>query len=229
MCCKELQLSIGYEFKNEQYLMEALTHSSYSNEIKNAKGHNNERLEFLGDSVLSLVISEYIFKTFPNTPEGKLTKLRAKIVCEPTLASCAKNIKLGQYMNFGKGEEMTGGRERASILADAFEALIAAIYLDGGLESAEKFIIEYMQKYIDDSVSGKVFLDYKTHFQELAQNDKNNKINYEIVKEEGPDHCKMFYANVLLNDVVVGSGKGRSKKEAEQEAAKDALEAGTCI
>ncbi len=229
MFIKKMQELIGYEFKNDDYLIEALTHSSYSNETKGKKIHNNERLEFLGDSVLSIVISEYLFKTFPNTPEGNLTKLRAKIVCEATLAQCAKDIMLGDYMNFGKGEEMTGGRQRASILADAFEALIAAIYLDGGIASANEFIINYMQKHIDDAVSGKFFLDYKTHFQELVQNDKNNKINYEIVKEEGPDHCKLFYANVLLNDKVVGSGQGRSKKEAEQEAAKAALEGELCI
>ncbi len=226
---KELEIQIGYEFSDDELIFEALTHSSYANEIKNKDIRNNERLEFLGDSVLSLVISEYIFKTFPEITEGKLTKIRSKIVCEATLAQCAKDIKLGNYLKFGKGEEMTGGRKRVSILADAFEALIAAIYLDGGYESVKLFILNHMKKYVEDSVNGKVFLDYKTHFQELVQNDKNNKINYEIFKEEGPDHRKVFFANVLVNDLIVGTGSGKSKKEAEQEAAKDALEERNCV
>ncbi len=219
-----LEQLIHYEFKKEEILIEALTHSSYTNEHKNKHLPNNERLEFLGDAVLSIVISEHLFNLLTDIPEGKLTRLRSKIVCESTLAKCAKNIELGSHMQFGKGEEMTGGRDRESILADAFEALIAAIYLDGGLDSAKEFIHSQMDSFVQDAIEGKIFLDYKTHFQELIQNDKYNKIHYEVVDEEGPDHCKTFYTEVYLNDDVVGHGSGRSKKEAEQDAARYALE-----
>lgn len=222
---RELQKKIGYFFKNISYLNEALTHSSYSNEKKSINAnHNNERLEFLGDSVLSIIISEYLFTKYKNFPEGELTKLRAKIVCESTLSDCSKKIELGKYMYFGKGEEMTGGRERTSILADAFEALIAAIYLDGGFEESKRFILNHMKNKIVDAVEGRVFLDYKTHLQELIQSNPINHISYEIIKEEGPDHCKIFHTRVKLNDEILGVGIGRSKKESEQEAAKMALE-----
>ncbi len=221
---KAFEKIIRYTFKNQDILKEALTHSSFSNERKENMVHNNERLEFLGDAVLSIVISDYLFKTHVNLPEGELTKIRSKIVCESTLGECSKRIELGQYMYFGKGEEMTGGRKRISILADAFESLIAAIYLDGGLESSRLFIMEYMKAEIQNAITGMVFLDYKTHLQEIVQIRKDNRIKYEIIGEEGPDHCKLFYTQVKLNDIVIGYGKGRSKKEAEQEAAQMAIE-----
>lgn len=216
--------NINYKFKNPALLREALTHSSFSNERKENAVHNNERLEFLGDAVLSIVISDYLFKNHTDLPEGELTKIRSKIVCEATLGECSRRIDLGEFMFFGKGEEMTGGRKRTSILADAFEALIASIYLDGGIDHASQFIMSFMKDFISNAINGKVFLDYKTHLQEIVQIRKDNKIKYEIIGEEGPDHCKLFYTQVKLNDIVIGYGKGRSKKEAEQEAAKMAIE-----
>ncbi|MGB3367842.1 MAG: ribonuclease III [Acidaminobacteraceae bacterium] len=219
----EIEKIIAYKFQNPAFLYEALTHSSYSNERRSQEVKNNERLEFLGDSVLSIVISDYLFNNYTELPEGELTKIRSKIVCESTLGECSRRINIGQFMLFGKGEEMTGGRERTSILADAFEALIASIYMDGGLEQAKKFILIQMQDKIGDSVEGKVFLDYKTHLQEIVQVNKDNRIAYEIINEEGPDHCKIFHTHVKLNDSTIGLGIGRSKKESEQEAAKMAL------
>lgn len=221
---RTFEKNIQYTFKNQGLLKEALTHSSFSNERKENVVHNNERLEFLGDAVLSIVISDYLFKNHVDLPEGELTKIRSKIVCESTLGECSKRIDLGEFMYFGKGEEMTGGRKRTSILADAFEALIAAIYLDGGIEASRKFIMNFMREHIHNAINGKVFLDYKTHLQEIVQIRKDNRIKYEIIGEEGPDHCKLFYTQVKLNDIVIGYGKGRSKKEAEQEAAKMAIE-----
>lgn len=221
---RTFEKNIQYNFKNQGLLKEALTHSSFSNERKDNSVHNNERLEFLGDAVLSIVISDYLFKNHVDLPEGELTKIRSKIVCESTLGECSRRISLGEFMYFGKGEEMTGGRKRTSILADAFEALIAAIYLDGGIEASRKFIMSYMKEFIQNAINGKVFLDYKTHLQEIVQIRKDNRIKYEIIGEEGPDHCKLFYTQVKLNDIVIGYGKGRSKKEAEQEAAKMAIE-----
>lgn len=223
MNLNELEKKIGYSFKEVKLLEEALTHSSYSNERRKEARRNNERLEFLGDSVLGIVISDYLFKNFQDMPEGELTKVRSKIVCETTLGECSRSIGLGQYMFFGKGEEMTGGRDRTSILADAYEALIASIYMDGGLEASRMFILTHMKKKISDAIAGKVFLDYKTHLQELVQVNKSNKIKYEIIGEEGPDHCKIFHTQVSLNELVIGTGVGRSKKESEQEAAKMAL------
>jgi len=219
----ELEKKIGYSFQNTKFIEEALTHSSYSNERRKEARKNNERLEFLGDSVLGIVISDHLFKNFPDMPEGELTKIRSKIVCETTLGECSRAIGLGQYMFFGKGEEMTGGRDRTSILADAYEALIASIYMDGGLEAGSNFILTHMKKKINDAIVGNVFLDYKTHLQELVQVNKTNKIKYEIIGEEGPDHCKVFHTQVSLNELVIGTGIGRSKKESEQEAAKMAL------
>lgn len=220
----ELQKKIKYDFSDSSILREALTHSSYANEKKGELISHNERLEFLGDSVLSIVISDYLFSNHKDLPEGDLTKIRSKIVCEATLAECSRKIKLGHYMYFGKGEEMTGGRERTSILADAYEALIAAIYRDGGIDQAGNFILREMKSSINNSISGKIFIDYKTHLQEIVQVKKNNRIKYEIINEKGPDHCKVFCTNVLLNDKIIGFGEGRSKKESEQNAAKMALE-----
>lgn len=212
---------IDYKFNNKEYILEALTHSSYSNENKNY--NFNERLEFLGDSVLSIVISDYLFNSETNLPEGELTKLRANIVCEESLSEVATKIKLGEHMLLGKGEEATGGRERISILADAFEAIIAAIYLDGGLENAKKFILSYMEDIILNSRKGKIFRDYKTHLQEVLQSRGENNIWYKLMNEKGPDHNKRFVMQVGINEVVLGTGEGKSKKEAEQLAAKKAL------
>ena len=213
---------INYEFKNKEYILEALTHSSYSNENKNYPF--NERLEFLGDSVLSIVISDYLFKKETKLPEGELTKIRANIVCEESLSEVSKNIHLGKYMLLGKGEEATGGRERISILADALEAVIAAIYLDGGLDKAREFILTYMDKIINDSIKGKIFRDYKTCLQEVLQSNGENNIWYKLIEEKGPDHNKRFVMEVGINDTVLGVGEGKSKKDAEQVAAKCALD-----
>ena len=213
---------INYEFKNKEYILEALTHSSYSNENKNYPF--NERLEFLGDSVLSIVISDYLFKKETKLPEGELTKIRANIVCEESLSEVSKNIHLGKYMLLGKGEEATGGRERISILADALEAVIAAIYLDGGIKCAREFILTNMEKIINDSIKGKIFRDYKTCLQEVLQSNGENNIWYKLIEEKGPDQNKRFVMEVGINDTVLGVGEGKSKKDAEQVAAKCALD-----
>ena len=213
---------IGYRFNNKEYILEALTHSSYSNENKNYPF--NERLEFLGDSVLSIVISDYLFKKETKLPEGELTKIRANIVCEESLSEVSKNIHLGKYMLLGKGEEATGGRERISILADALEAVIAAIYLDGGIKCAREFILTNMEKIINDSIKGKIFRDYKTCLQEVLQSNGENNIWYKLIEEKGPDHNKRFVMEVGINDTVLGVGEGKSKKDAEQVAAKCALD-----
>ena len=212
---------IGYTFEEKSYILEALTHSSYSNENKRYKF--NERLEFLGDSVLSIVISDYLFKKEENLPEGELTKLRANIVCEESLSEVAAEINLGDYLLLGKGEEATGGRDRISILADALEAVIAAIYLDGGIENARKFIFTYMEEIIRDSIKGKIFRDYKTYLQEVLQSRGEQNIWYKLIEEKGPDHNKRFVMEVGINDKVLGVGEGKSKKDAEQVAAKAAL------
>ncbi|RDY24808.1 ribonuclease III [Romboutsia maritimum] len=213
---------INYKFKNKEYILEALTHSSYSNE--NKRYNFNERLEFLGDSVLSIVVSDYLFNEEHELPEGELTKLRANIVCEESLSEVSNEIKLGEYMLLGKGEEATGGRQRISILADALEAVIAAIYLDGGLENARIFILNYMKNIISDSRKGKIFRDYKTHLQEVLQSKGENNIWYKLIEEKGPDHNKRFVMQVGLNEQVLGVGEGKSKKEAEQLAARIALD-----
>ncbi len=220
---REIENELGYSFKERNYLLRALTHSSYSNENKKEKLKNNERLEFLGDSVLGLIISEYLFSHYANLEEGQLTKIRAKIVCEASLGEASRKLKLGEFMLFGRGEELTGGRERTSILSDAFEALIAAIFLDGGMECARLFVLKSLDAVIEDAVQGKLFIDYKTRLQEVIQVQKGNRIKYDIVKEEGPDHAKIFYTEVRLNEVIIGVGSGHSKKESEQEAAKEGL------
>lgn len=219
----EFEDIVNYWFEDEDLLIEALTHSSYANERKNKKWKYNERLEFLGDSVLGLIISDYLFTNHVDLPEGELTKTRARIVCEVTLSDCAILIDLGRFIMLGKGEELTGGRTRPSLLADAFEAVIGAIYLDGGIESARAFILKFMTKKIDDALTGKIFIDYKTRLQELIQNDGQVKIIYEVVRDEGPDHNKTFYTHVKRDNTVIGEGMGKSKKESEQNAAKMAL------
>lgn len=213
---------LGYEFKNMQYLKTALTHSSYANERKSGIVCN-ERQEFLGDSVLSIIVSDYIFKHCPELPEGELTKLRASLVCEKTLAVYARSINLGKYLLLSHGENKNGGRTRPSILADAFESVIAAIYLDGGMENARKFVLRFVIKDIKNH-KVKNFNDYKTKLQEIVQKNPEEKISYVLTGESGPDHDKHFTVEVHLNSNVVGKGGGRSKKEAEQQAAREALE-----
>lgn len=213
---------INYTFTNKDLLNEALSHSSYANESKKSR-RSNERLEFLGDSVLSIVVSQYLFEHFTHLPEGELTKIRASLVCEKSLCQFAKQIHLGEYILLGKGEEHTGGRERSSILADAFEAVIAAMFLDGGLEAARKHILRFIPKDIDMKKSSS-FNDYKTVLQEVIQKNPEEKVEYVLVEESGPDHNKSFIVQVELNTNVIGKGEGKSKKEAEQMAAKEALE-----
>ena len=220
---KEFQEVIGYKFTNIEYLKVALTHSSYANENREKNVPFNERLEFLGDSVLGLVISRYLFENFPKHHEGKLTKMRASVVCEKSLWECAVNIELGKYLILGKGEERMGGRTRMSILADAFEALIAAIYLDSGLETVREWILGQLYESIVDASRGKMFKDYKTDFQETAQKNGDVDIRYEIENESGPDHNKTFLVNVYLDGRLMGKGEGTSKKKAEQNAAQNAL------
>ena len=220
---KEFQEIIGYKFTNEKLLKNALTHSSYANENKGQKVIFNERLEFLGDSVLSLVVSRYIYENFPRLPEGKLTKMRAAVVCERALWECASNIELGKYIILGHGEECSGGRTRMSILSDAFEAVIAAIYLDSNFDVVREWILGQLYETIMDASRGKMFKDYKTHFQEQMQKHGEVKINYEIVSESGPDHNKSFIVNLYVNGKLMGSGEGQSKKKAEQNAAQNAL------
>ena len=222
----ELEKVLDYRFKNPAHLRLALTHSSYANELRDHKAEYNERLEFLGDSVLGVIISEYVYKKNPDFKEGELTKTRSKVVCESTLAEVASEIELGEYMLFGKGEALTGGRTRRSILADAFEALIAALYLDGGFEVVRPIIFKLMGEQIDLVEKGLIVDDYKTHLQEVVQMKKDNRIKYELLDEKGPDHRKSFRTAVKINTVVIGIGEGRSKKESEQEAAKMALRSG---
>ncbi len=217
---EELQKKLGYTFKDEKLLIRALSHSSYVNE-NHPVGESNERLEFLGDSVLGLVTAENFYTNYTKLPEGELTKLRAAMVCEKSLAGFAKQLDLGKYLLLGKGENLTGGRERPSIQADAFEAIIAAIYLDGGIEEARKFVLSYIDEAIRRHQS---FKDYKTMLQEVVQRNPGELVEYVLVGETGPDHDKRFAVEVHLNSNVIGKGIGRSKKRAEQEAAREALE-----
>lgn len=210
---------IGYEFKNKKLMQTALTHSSYANEM-NGKVQHNERLEFLGDSVLGMITAEYLFENHPEMPEGKLTKLRASMVCEKSLFRFATMIKLGEFMYMGKGEVNTGGRERPSILADAFESIIAAIYLDSGFDEAKKFVLGFIS---NADIEEPVITDYKTALQEIVQKSPGEILEYFMAGESGPDHCKTFIVEVKINSNVIGTGEGRSKKQAEQMAAKEAL------
>lgn len=216
----ELEKLIGYTFKDISCLETAMTHSSYSGGKNNG---SNERYEFLGDAVLQIVVSQFLFSNMTTEPEGGLTKLRASIVCENSCYNFAKKINLGEFIRLGKGEEMTGGRDRRSILADAFEALIAAISLDGGMDKAKEFILGFMPS-IEALKSGKVKLgDYKTILQEIIQQNPEERVSYDVTEEENESHRKLFTANVMLNGQIIGSGKGQSKKEAEQAAAREAI------
>ncbi|HCD81832.1 MAG TPA: ribonuclease III [Ruminococcaceae bacterium] len=216
-----LEQKLGYKFNNINLLKNALTHSSYANEVRNGFS-SNERLEFLGDSVLSIVVSDYIYKHYPNMPEGELTKLRASLVCEKSLCAFSRELELGSYLMLGKGEDKGGGRERDSILADAFEAVLAAIYLDGGMEPARRHVMNFVLrelKHTDDEV----FKDYKTALQEIIQRNPEESVTYILIDESGPDHDKSFTVEVRLNSNVIGKGTGKNKKRAEQMAAKEAL------
>ena len=219
----EFESSINYTFKNKRNGILALTHSSYSNENKHENVPSNERVEFLGDAILNLVISEKIYKDYPQLNEGEMTKVRATIVCESSLMKCSNNIGVGDFLLLGKGEELTGGRTRTSILSDAFEAIIGSIYIDGGMESGRKFTLEQMGPLIQDSINGALFLDYKTQFQEVVQKKGESKIQYRIIDEKGPDHNKIFVTQVTVDNKVMGVGEGKSKKESEQNAARKAL------
>ena len=219
MKISEFEGIIGYQFKNRNFIKTALTHSSYANE--RGQGECNERLEFLGDSVLGIVTAEYFYHNLNHLPEGEMTKKRAACACEKSLYKFAKEIDLGKYIYLGKGEENMGGRNRASILADAFEAVIAAIYLDSGLDEARKFVLRFVKKAANENISLK---DYKTELQEIIQKNPDEHLSYVLVGESGPDHDKRFEVEVLLNSNVIGCGMGRSKKLAEQEAARQALE-----
>lgn len=215
----EFEKKIGYQFAEPDILLTALTHSSYSNEKRLKKYECNERLEFLGDAVLELVSSESLYLKYPKKPEGDLSRIRASYVCEPTLALCAKELSLGEYLLLGKGEDMTGGRERDSILSDAMEATIGAVYLDGGFAEAKRYIEEFVLKDIEKK---KLFYDSKTYLQEIVQRE-HETLEYVLLKEEGPDHHKSFYVGVVLDGKQIAEASGRTKKKAEQAAAYKAI------
>lgn len=218
---KEFQEKIGYQFQQEGLLRQALTHSSYANEHRMKKLSDNERLEFLGDAVLEIVTSDFLYHEHTDVPEGELTRVRASIVCEQTLAFCTRALNLGDYLFLGKGEDQTGGRKRKSILSDAFEAIIGAIYLDGGFASAKEFIHKFILKDIEHK---KLFYDSKTILQEIVQSDyKGKEIEYVLTGEIGPDHDKKFVVSLVVGDKTLGEGTGRTKKAAEQEAAYRAI------
>ena len=219
---KDLEAALDYKFQNITLLQNALTHSSYANERWHNSLLSNERLEFLGDSILGMVVAGYLFENFPDRPEGELTRMRADMVCETSLAAIASRLELGKHLLLGHGEERFGGRSRASILADAVESVIAAAFLDGGMAAAQGIITRFVLCNVP--VGRLQNVDYKTALQELVQQKKNQVLCYRLVGESGPDHDKSFTAQVLLNDQVVGEGTGSSKKRAEQDAARVALE-----
>jgi len=219
----ELEKKLGYQFKDRALLNTAMSHSSYANESRGSSHESNERLEFLGDAVLGQVVAAHLFLSYPDMPEGQMTRLRAELVCEQSLHSVALRLELGKYLKLGRGEENSGGRQRPSILADSVEALIAAMYLDGGLEPVKSFIGRYILSEADIR-SEHPLCDYKTALQELVQRKPGQVLVYEPVSESGPDHKKTFTVRVLLNDVSIGEGSGHTKKEAEQFAAKSGIE-----
>lgn len=218
---QSLEARLNYKFNNIELLKNALIHSSYANEVR-GNTHSNERLEFLGDSVLSIIVADHIYHKYPNMPEGELTRLRASLVCEKTLCALSRELCIGEYLKLGKGEDKNGGRERDSILADAFEAVLAAIYLDGGMSAAKKHIFNTVLRDLDHH-SDDSFKDYKTTLQEIIQRNPEESVSYILIDEKGPDHDKQFTVAVHLNSNVIGTGIGKSKKQAEQMAAKQAL------
>ena len=217
-----LEEKLGYKFNNIKFLEIGVTHSSFANETREHVPYN-ERQEFLGDAVLSIIVSDYIFENYTKLPEGELTKLRASLVCEKSLCGFSNELELGSFLRLGHGEELMGGRERPSILADAFEAVLAAVYLDGGIEPATKIVLRFVKKALEH-VENAPFKDYKTLLQEIVQKNPEERLSYVLVAESGPDHDKRFEVDVLLNSNVIGHGLGKSKKAAEQHAAKEALE-----
>ena len=221
---EELEATIGYKFKEKKYILTALTHSSYINEAKahGIKSKDNERMEFLGDSVLSIVVTDYLFTNCKSMDEGALTRMRAAIVCEDSLAEKAAEIKLGEFMLMGHGEIINDGRNRKSIIADAFEAVIAAIYIDGGLDEASKFLLPFVIENVD-KLKKKTNEDYKSLLQRFVQQSHEEILEYEMVEESGPPHNRLYTFNVKLNNNIVGVGEGRSKRQAEQNAAFEAL------
>lgn len=219
----EFEEKIKYSFKNKNTLLLAFTHSSYANEHKLGKFDYNERLEFLGDAALDLVISKFIYEKFPEMPEGELTKLRAGVVCESSLARKAREIHLGKFLQLGKGEEITGGRDRESVLADAFEAVIGAICIDGGMKDVEDYVLSLMASVVEELKSDFKNIDNKTRLQEIIQKTSRMPVSYTIIGEKGPDHGKEFIVEVHHNGSMLGRGVGRSKKEAEQSAAGAAI------
>lgn len=219
---ESLEKRLGYKFNNISLLKNALVHSSYANEVR-GDSRSNERLEFLGDSVLSIIVSDHLFNRYPQMPEGELTKLRASLVCEKSLCVFARELGLGQHLLLGKGEDKSGGRERDSILADAFEAVLAAIYIDGGMDVAKKHIFNTVLRDLEHHGDEDSFKDYKTLLQEIIQRNPEETVSYVLVDEQGPDHDKFFTVAVYLNSNVIGQGSGKSKKQAEQMAACQAL------
>lgn len=215
-----LEKRIGYKFKNIELLRQATTHSSFSNEQKINKSPNYERLEFLGDAVLEMVSSEFLFNTNPDMPEGELSKTRASMVCESSLAMCAKDLEIGKFLRLGKGEESTGGRDRASITSDVMEAIIGAIFLDGGIEPAKSHIYKFILSDLEDKM---LFSDSKSKLQELVQGKLKKQFSYNLIGESGPEHDKIFKVEVEMDGKILGAGQGRTKKAAEQQAAYEAL------
>ncbi len=219
---KTLENNLGYSFKNKHFLENALTHSSYANEARGGIS-SNERLEFLGDSVLSIIVSRYIYDNFKQMPEGELTRLRSSLVCEKTLCGFSRQLCVGDFILLGKGERKNGGAERDSILADAFEAILAAVYLDGGFEPAQRLVMRFVLPELNGYDIKADFKDYKTLLQEIVQRNPEESVSYVITDEKGPDHNKQFTVEVRLNSNTIGVGEGKSKKEAEEMAAKQAL------
>ena len=219
---ESLETKLKYKFNNVELLNNALIHSSYANEVR-GNTHSNERLEFLGDSVLSIIVADYIYSNCPTMPEGELTRLRASLVCEKSLCVFARELCLGEYLLLGRGEDKNGGRERDSILADAFEAVLAAIYLDGGMNAAKQHVMNTVLRDLQINIVDDALKDYKTTLQEIIQRNPEEMVSYTLVDESGPDHDKMFTVAVKLNSNIIGTGSGKSKKQAEQMAARQAL------
>lgn len=223
VCLEGLTKRLAVDWHDQDLLYQALTHSSFTYESRQNGFDNNQRLEFLGDAVLDLAVSDFLFRSYPNRDEGELTKMRAALVCEPSLARVAKELGLGYCLLMGKGEERSGGRERPSILADVFEALLGALYLDQGLVVASNLALQFLAPVIKDVLEGRLDRDYKTELQEIVHQRGSEQVQYQILREEGPDHDKTFTAGVLYKGELAGTGTGRSKKDAEQQAAKFAL------